>query len=73
MSRICYIYKTNCRKGHFHFFCRPANITFVSSCEFNGLVSKSCRIPPAALFFTPKPPEVSGQALKGLRKVANIS
>jgi hypothetical protein len=55
MSRICYIYKTNCRKGHFHFFCRPANITFVSSCEFNGLVSKSCRIPPAALFFSEHP------------------
>ena len=35
----------------FHFFRKAANSTFVPSCEFNGLVSKSCRIPPAALFF----------------------
>ena len=46
-----YIYKSDCQTLQFHFFPMLPSATFVSSCEFNGLVSKSCRIPPAALFF----------------------
>ncbi len=56
---LCYIYKSDCQGLQFHFFPTSANCTFVTSCEFNGLVSKSCRIPPAALFiyFKPHNPE----------------
>ncbi len=45
-----YIYKTDGGGLQFHFFATPTGSIFASSCEFNGLVSKSCRILPAALF-----------------------
>lgn len=48
-----YIYKNNRPSRKIHFFPTIPNATFVSSCEFNGLVSKSCRILPAALFYYP--------------------
>jgi hypothetical protein len=47
-----YIYKSDCWNWQFHFFTTPSQRIFASSCEFNGLVSKSCRIPPAALFLS---------------------
>jgi hypothetical protein len=44
------IKKINPSFTQIHFFTFGGFPTFVSSCEFNGLVSKSRRIPPAALF-----------------------
>ena len=46
-----YIYKSDWFSWQFHFFPSRYGGIFVSSCEFNGLVSKSRRIPPVALFF----------------------
>ena len=49
---IIYINKLNRAACGFHFFTPGGIITFVSSCEFNGLVSESRRIPPVALFLS---------------------
>jgi hypothetical protein len=57
-----YIYKTDGGGLHFHFFATPTDCIFASSCEFNGLVSKSCRILPAALFLGV--PQVRGSCPK---------
>jgi hypothetical protein len=50
-----YIYKSDWHHLQFHFFLTLWLIIFVASCEFNGLVSKSCRIPPAALYIYSNP------------------